>query len=60
MALVHSSLIGTDLLKNLLLKFPTQVTYAFAYGSAVFAQKNQKIGKVRSPLPVSLQYLAEN
>jgi len=36
-----------DRLKHLLRHFPL-TSYAFAYGSAVFAQQNQQIGKVIS------------
>jgi hypothetical protein len=34
-------------LRSILKHFPAQCNYAFAYGSGVFAQRNQKPGKVR-------------
>lgn len=40
------SLLGEGSWSQLLSHFPPRITYAFAYGSAVFAQKGQTTGKV--------------
>lgn len=41
------AIVADRVLKDLLKTFPAKYCYAFAYGSAVFAQNNQQPGKVR-------------
>lgn len=40
------AIIAGGVLKELLKAFPSKYCYVFAYGSAVFAQRNQEPGKV--------------